>query len=110
MNEFSPRVGISWDPYGTGKTVIHGYGGMFYMPMQFGFGLVSNNPAYQSYNVNVFQVPLAYPQENPPLPPGTQNVTIFPAASAGSGVDELAGRHSAGDRAEHSAERELYGK
>ncbi len=78
MNEFSPRVGISWDPYGTGKTVIHGYGGMFYMPMQFGFGLLSNNPAYQSYNVNVFQVPLAYPQENPPLPPGTQNVTIFP--------------------------------
>ena len=78
MNEFSPRVGISWDPYGTGKTVIHGYGGMFYMPMQFGFGLLSNNPAYQSYNVNVFQVPLAYPQENPPLPPGTQNVTVFP--------------------------------
>ncbi len=51
---------------------------MFYMPMQFGFGLVSNIPAYQSYNVNVFQVPLAYPQDNPPLPPGTQNVSIFP--------------------------------
>ena len=65
-------------PFGTGKTVIHGYGGMFYMPMQFGFGLVSNIPAYQSYNVNVFQVPLAYPQDNPPLPAGTQNVSIFP--------------------------------
>ena len=46
--------------------------------MQFGFGLVSNNADYQSYNVNVFQVPLAYPQQNPPLPAGTQNVSIFP--------------------------------
>ena len=77
-NDIAPRVGLSWDPYGQGKTVIHAYGGMFYMPMQFGFGLVSNIPAYQSYNVNVFQVPLAYPQDNPPLPPGTQNVSIFP--------------------------------
>ncbi len=77
-NEIAPRVGLSWDPYGRGKTVIHAYGGMFYMPMQFGFGLVSNNADYQSYNVNVFQVPLAYPQQNPPLPAGTQNVSIFP--------------------------------
>ena len=77
-NDFAPRVGISWDPYGTGKTVIHAYGGMFYMPMQFGFGLVSNNAAYQSYNVNAFQAPLAYPQDNPALPVGTQNVTAFP--------------------------------
>jgi hypothetical protein len=76
--DFAPRVGFSWDPYGTGKTVIHGYGGLFYLPMQLSFGLVTNIPAYQSYNVNLFQVPLAYPQPNPPLPAGTANVNIFP--------------------------------
>lgn len=83
--DFAPRIGLSWDPFGTGKTVIHGYGGLFYMPMQFGFNLVSNIPAFQSYNVTVFDAifanppfSIAYPAPNPPLPAGTQNVTIFP--------------------------------
>lgn len=55
------------------------------MPMHFGFGLTSNIPAYSSYNVNVFQAifanppfSIAYPSPNPPLPAGTQNVSIFP--------------------------------
>ncbi|MBZ5653848.1 MAG: TonB-dependent receptor [Acidobacteriia bacterium] len=81
--DFAPRVGFSWDPYGKGKTVVHGYGGLFYMPMQFGFGLVGNVPLYSSYAVTVFDAifanppySIAYPAPNPPLPP--QNVSIFP--------------------------------
>ncbi len=83
--DFAPRIGFAWDPTGSGKTVVHGYGGMFYMPMQFGFGLTSNIPALASYNVNVFQAifasppfSIAYPSPNPPLQAGTQNVSIFP--------------------------------
>lgn len=76
--DFAPRVGLSYDPSGKGKTVIHAYGGMFYNPMHFGFGLVSNIPAYESYNLNIFQANIVYPEANPPLPAGTQNVSIFP--------------------------------
>ncbi len=52
--------------------MVHAYFGTFYNPMHFGFGLVSNLPAYQSYSVNVFQVPIVYPEPNPALPAGRQ--------------------------------------
>ena len=74
----APRLGVNYDPFGHGKTVIHGYFGLFYLPLQFGANFVGNNPAYQSYSVNVFQAPIAYPEPNPTLPAGTQNVSIMP--------------------------------
>jgi len=76
--DIAPRLGLSYDPFGKGKTVVHAYYGLFFNPMHFGVNLLSNNPAYQSYSVNVFQVPLAYPMTNPSLPAGTQNVYTFP--------------------------------
>jgi hypothetical protein len=58
---------------------------MFYNPMHFSFGLVGNIPAYESYNVSVFDAifanppfSISYPSPNPPLPAGTQNVSAFP--------------------------------
>jgi hypothetical protein len=83
--DFAPRIGLAYDPFGKGKTVIHAYGGTFYNPMHFGFNLVSNIPTFASYNVNVFQAifatppfSIAYPSPNPPLVAGTQNVYAFP--------------------------------
>ena len=76
--DVAPRLGLNYDPFGHGKTVIHAYYGLFYLPLQFGANFVTNNPTYQSYSVNAFQVSLAYPMANPALPAGTQNVYIMP--------------------------------
>jgi hypothetical protein len=74
----APRLGLNYDLFGRGKTVLHAYYGLFYLPVQFGANFVTNNPAYQSYSVNAFQVSLVYPMANPALPAGTQNVFIMP--------------------------------
>jgi hypothetical protein len=76
--DIAPRVGIAYDPFGTGKTVFHAYGGMFYLPMWLSFDLSSNDPTYATYSVNLFQENLTFPEPNPALPAGTQTVYSFP--------------------------------
>ncbi len=76
--DWAPRAGFAFDPTGKGKTVIHGYGGLFYNPLHFNFATTTNVPALSSYNVNLFQANITYPSPNPPLPAGTQNVNAFP--------------------------------
>lgn len=78
-NNFAPRLGFSWDPVGKGKTVVHGFGGIFYLPFLVGSlnSLSSNIPAFAGETINAFQAPLAFPEPNPPLIPGAQNIQAF---------------------------------
>jgi hypothetical protein len=82
--DFAPRLGFAWDPFGHGKTVVHGYGGLFFMPMQPSPNTLADNlPANATISDNLFDwffgvVPsIAYPNI-PVLTASEQNVFIFP--------------------------------
>ncbi|HTX42521.1 MAG TPA: TonB-dependent receptor [Acidobacteriaceae bacterium] len=85
--DFAPRLGFAWDVTGQGKTVVHGYGGLFYMPLQPSPNTLADNMPQNAtitdtlFNLTLFggTVPsISYPTPNPPLLPSNQNVFIYP--------------------------------
>jgi hypothetical protein len=82
--DFAPRLGFAWDPYGNGKTVVHGYGGLFYMPVQPSPNTLADNlPANASISDNLlnalfFGDPYVVYPALPVLAADQENVIIFP--------------------------------
>lgn len=87
-NHVSPRLGFSWDPFGHGKTVVHGAAGVF-------FGGVSGNQWELSSNFAPFAirqqfskvVSMAHPYSNDPTEfPGGINPFPTMVYTPGSGT------------------------
>lgn len=82
--DFAPRLGFSWDVFGKGQTVVHGYGGLFYMPMQPSPNTLADNmPANASISDNLlnalfFGDPYVVYPNLPVLAADQQSVYIFP--------------------------------
>jgi outer membrane receptor protein involved in Fe transport len=66
-NNFAPRIGFSWDPFGTSKTVLRGGFGVFYNPLLTGAALSLAGNYQQGFNVNIFDLLFGTRTCNPPL-------------------------------------------
>ncbi len=74
-NHISPRLGFAWNPYGTGKTVIHGAAGIF-------FGTVSGNEFEYPSNNQPYAVRAQYKKVISVADPYTGDPSEFCATSS----------------------------
>jgi len=73
-NHFSPRLGFAWDPYGDGKTVVHGAAGIF-------FGGIAGNQWEFPSNYSPYAVRTSYSKVVSLTRPYTGDPTEFPTGT-----------------------------
>lgn len=66
-NNFAPRIGLSWDPFGRGKTVIRSGFGIFYNPLLTGAGLSLAQNNQPNFSINIFELLFGTRVCTPPL-------------------------------------------
>ncbi len=82
-NDFAPRVGFAFDPYGNGKTIIHGGFGLYYGRIQNGTiykALASTGTANAQFQIVTTgtQTSVQYPNiVSSATPPAVSNITAF---------------------------------